>query len=1812
MTTLPRPEVSPRDRIVERSRRVVGGYLAARELWNSVSSLSALLRQMQREYEGRFLYELIQNAYDAQPTDGDGDIVVLLDLDEGDHGVLYVANTGMPFTQKNFEAICDLAQSDKAPDVSIGNKGVGFKSVIQVCQWPEIYSAAVVGQPRFEGYCFTFARPEEYHDLADGDAELAIKMQSDVAPYFLPVPLDDQPPHVLDFAGRGFATVIRLPIKSVPAQGVVIERVSRLADEDVPIHLFLERLRGLEITRLGDASGARTTLLRRDSVLVANPAGDADQRYELVELRRTTLLRRDSVLVADPAGDADQRHELVEHREQGQWFITSRRVTAKVMHHAIAASIAEGQLDESWASWSHDAWVSVAVRSDGLEIRPRLYTFLPMEREAAAPLHGHVHAPFSTKLARTSVNEQVVLNSLLLDYAAHATTAAVLAFREDESVLSEVALVDLVAWDEQHYDRVTQSFADAQTEMEHVEVVPIEPLADGRRRAAFSRTYIWPYSGLTILNQARLARDAGAELVSAAIADQRLERLESYCRNFFEIGFQPGAASRARWTEAAAKALHARRASPRTWDRFYADLAQVFEYDADALRAREILLGDDGNLYPPPPEEGGKDYPLVFFPPAYERTDEDDEVEGDVDLKPPATLRRALILMSEDLTWTQRAGPVRRRTLARKFLEDNRLVRRFKTVDLLEHIGQALAGSRRADMSRDALRFTFSLYVATRSVRPRDLRALRLRVPTRSGWRPAVEAFFSPGWGTSLALQLADLVDRGSTLSSEIAAIGDLLLKEPSDWPITIDDHAIWRAFLTDIGVRDGLWPRAVAHGTDSADGAELQPHMLARRFGLAPADAAQWATAVTAAAGWQPNHPNTPYRPRQAVSVIPGQADFTRLDDPSRALFAVLVVAGLGSWPAGALEITWYRFRHPRQPDERRWPSPITVFLRDAEWLPVSNPIQRFSESFVTPGGAWYFTDSRVEELPFFSPLVAGYVRRRLSADSKALSRLKELGLGDWGDVRDAAWLLHHLAGLIENDVLPGTAIHAFRRAYEAAWSRAAHMEMTDFLEEADDLPVVVACAGQLAIRRPSDGSDVPLYLMGRRGSLAERVLEASELPIVSIDRKDETRVRPLLEELFPERLVTADELDIEVITDAGSFTPDGSGELLLEGDRRWLDTLIALILETRRSGPGRLPSRRRREIGDRLRRVRQVNTSFLELRIADGQAVDLPESHRSVVPLDDEHHPTLIVSSQSADHRHGLEDLIAMARPLCELLGITQQADLFLLALERLNTPLCPIPTNADFARVLDIDLSRVAEVRSHLASSLDKMLYFLIPVVAYYSEASQALSLYEAQGTIATEEELHAAIARSGPSIPRLAQALAASREAESLSSMRDTLGLDYKRFNDALRALEPEYEPILNRQGHAHAMTHYVQINRTRLLQELRRRYLEDFRQGKSLDAYIVARELDISPDPQWLEAYDLPTDDMLENRIIAWLASHGDHGDTAAALPDIDLARTQNQALMARTVDIASRLIPAWARKNKAPLASIWAEDAPSEKLLSIAREDGFLDFELLGEDQVVAWLRRNGMWPEAMPRTFVANDLGLEEADLESEADVQERERRERLRRRRVLLVDDVEFSAESKDYPAIFDHVRRTIRDDVLAPSRPARLRDMPDTKVSGSGGGGGPASSRSRIEAMSDIQKAALGLVGETIAYAWLQHRYPDVCSPASWVSSYRETIGEPPGDNSLGYDFKISLKQTTLYFEVKATKGTDMRFDLGESEVSKAADCARTRRDDYRIIFITQALNAGARELHVLRNPLDPRNQRFYRFPGAGLTCTFRLAD
>ncbi len=1782
MTTPIEPVVSPRERIIDKTQRVVRAYAAGKDDWNAASSLTKLLQQMRQEYEGRFLYELIQNAYDAHPVDAEGHIAVLLDLDEGTHGVLYVANTGRAFSDRNFEAICELAQSDKAPGESIGNKGVGFKSVLQVCDWPEIYSASEIRAERFGGYCFTFARPEEYDELAGGNVSLADEMRRDLTPYFLPVPLDDQSDRVREFARKGMATVIRLPIKSDAARAVAIERVDRLRDEEVPVQLFLERLRTLEIVSLAGGEGAAAITLTRDSLPIDDPGADPEQRYEYVNLA-----------------------------SQGTWFISSRRMPAEQMRAAIAESVEAGQLDESWSGWSSDAWVSVAVRLDGSEVQPRLYTYLPMEREAKAPLHGHLHAPFSTMLARTAISENVALNAKLLDLAARAGAAAVLTFSDNDGVLPDVALVDLLAWDAHHFDRVTVSFEAALDgeDPSEVEVVPIEPLPDGRRRGALKNTYRWDDEDLSLLDRRRLARDAGAEVISDAIEGARLVRLDVYRRSFFhDSGFDPSSELRAEWIESIARELHAHAARPRTWDRFYSEVALVLKDDPDALRGRNVLLGADGRLHAPPPDDDDKEaveHPFVFFPPARERTDEDDEVEGDVDLKPPATLQRALVLMSEDLTWTRQEGRIRRTTPARKFLEQNKLVRRFKTVDLLEHVGRALQRDHGATLAADALRFAYRLYTGTR--RPSELKGISLRVPTRGGWRPAHEAAFSPHWKTPFANQLAELVDRSPGLSRSLAELGNSLLKDPGEVPGIGGDLEGWRAFLSEIGVRDGLWPQTAPHGGDPRNGSALKPRTLARRFRLSEGDTERWVAAVETTPGWTPNHPFTPYRPRTDVALIPGQTDYDAFDHRARVLFAELVAAGLVVWPDGALEIEWHRFKHPRQQDQRRWPSPITSFLRDVPWVPVSHPGQRREETFATPGEAWFFAEARGEEPPYFSPLVAGKVLRLLGASRRASERARCVGMGDWDEPRDAPRLLRHLAALVGGGALPETGVLAFRRAYVDAWARAASLSVDDAKVGLECLPVVVARSGDLQVVRADDGDEETVYLLSDERSLAGRILAASDLPVLAVDADVEEHVRTLLNIALPGRVQPAQALDIDVVMDHGSFVPDGTGVQLLKGRLAWLETLIALILEMKR-GPSSLGPRRRREVIDRLLRVRVVRSQLLELHVG-GSVVKPPERHRHVVALDNDLHPTLILRSKVTDAELALEDALVLARPLCELLAIAAYEDSLVLSLERLQRQGCDAPSDADFARILDVTKDWITEARAHIGSSAERLVRVLAPVVGCRAGVHAALNLLDARDSVHTVEDVRQLLLEIVPGLDDVDRMLAAGLAATFSAELRESLGIDYGHFNAVLSEL-PGYQPVHNVEGHQTAMAHFVQTHRATFMDDLRSRYVTAFRDSAPLDAYVEARSLDLSPDPAWLDVYDLPPEDALGARVAEWMTGHGAPSATHN-IPTVEAAREQNSTLIADVSGVALTLVPAWARKNSAPLHEIWTRDGAVAAIGVLAASLGILDFVVFEKQQVLAWFRTVGLWPAAMPLSLSPADVGLSEADMVSQENVAQKEKLERRRRQRIVVLDNTEMSADRDNYAAIVKHVNDTLRDETLSPHRATQLAEVPDrgtrSGTDTSRGGG----SRHSLDQLSQAQKSVVGLVGEVVAYAWLCKRYPEICKASSWVSTYREIFGEPPGDDSLGYDFVIPLRRKRIYFEVKATTGADTRFELGKSEVRKASECTRRSGDDYYIIFITRALSADARWLHLLHNPMDPANARYYSFPGSGLICTFQLA-
>lgn len=108
--------------------------------------------QIAQDYRGRLVYELLQNADDAMVS-GESSACIRFELTDTD---LWVANSGRPLDEADVRGLCGISASKKAMHdqkrrASIGHKGMGFKSVLEISDAPEVYSTTI---------CFRFS-PEE-------------------------------------------------------------------------------------------------------------------------------------------------------------------------------------------------------------------------------------------------------------------------------------------------------------------------------------------------------------------------------------------------------------------------------------------------------------------------------------------------------------------------------------------------------------------------------------------------------------------------------------------------------------------------------------------------------------------------------------------------------------------------------------------------------------------------------------------------------------------------------------------------------------------------------------------------------------------------------------------------------------------------------------------------------------------------------------------------------------------------------------------------------------------------------------------------------------------------------------------------------------------------------------------------------------------------------------------------------------------------------------------------------------------------------------------------------------------------------------------------------------------------------------------------------------------------------------------------------------------------------------------------------------------------------------------------------------------
>ncbi|MGC1237554.1 MAG: DUF3883 domain-containing protein [Acidimicrobiales bacterium] len=1788
---------SPREQIIAYARKVLGEF-AATNVWDPAAQLRAVSVQAGDEYAGRFLLELLQNAHDAHPAERhDGRITIRVDADEGEHGVVYVANAGIPFTYESLIGLCKLARSPKHIGEGIGHKGVGFRSILPVCTWPEIYSADLSGTPgNLDGYSFQFANHADLINLTDGDDAIAHRADEEFPPFQLPVPLDTIPDSVRDIADGGHVTIIRLPLDTPEARTAALAQAGKLASGDVPVLLFLERI-------------ALLTVECRDRGSVSE----------------TTLTRLQVPLVGISSPDVSFAH--VELGELGGYTVASAAVASSRLHSAVSTALRANRISNDWDEWD-DAKVSLAVPSIG-DVNGRMFTFLPMGEKAPSPFAGHLNAPFFTKLDRADLDPDHPLNDLLLDVAAEIALAAALAVSASEIEAAGRWVSDLVCW----HGPLRQRLIDASERSGYGAVierrlVPIEVASeDGPRWASLAETYRWPAPTLEVLTAARAAEN-DIRLLDSKLGQARMNRWEEIA-SYLDCPLSPDAENLAELVEHIAAnldrptpyddggvVLHSRRpkkrkeaaskrkarARPATnaatealWSDLYSDLAVLFGIKTGhVLRGRRLLVDEAGELRATnapsakPSEQGGVNQASAFLPPAKDETP----------VPVPASLRKQLFYLHPAIAERLDAS-------GRGLLVDANLVYGYDIRNLLEHVGSVLARVESDRAHREALRFVFNLE-QNGQIPPRfSLVQLRLRVPTVAGSMVrASTVAFGPGWegldGADLAIVIEDARDSERTL----ADLGQRLVNPDSDLVRTGDSVSAWSTFLAKIGVVNGLPTQITSGAMPKLLGGQLNGAELAKRTHVPAPIADQWSRHLAVQSRLNVAYPQTEYlanrKPRWAI----GQAIAEQLSDSAREAYARLVMKGLSQWSPDYLTIDWERDRTGIK-DRQTIPSPLSAFLATAAWLPAAPRIDQ--PTFARPDQLWYFPLSSDDAEPSFAPLVNRATRLLLDSNPKALNVLRTAGLGIWSEPTHAARLVRDLGEAAAARAFGDNQRDQFLRAYVRAWSDVANRTDPSRGLTAD-MHLVLREGSGLTVWRIADlvESSVTVHLARPGEALHLRLLNELELLTLLVDSDLEGARRALVGELG-DGVRIVDETSVKV-TPTGVVDP---GEALNQ-QLPWMALLVAAAAD---HGSGlTLEDRVFDDLSFRLRRLRLCKYETLGMSLFD-EPTELPATNFGLFGEPDDIDP--IVLSPTEISRVAGPALVALGEQVAIAVGyagLQERLRAAVLELQQGGNDQ-PDPDDVDLARALRLSAAQVAATRTRLDGGLDSIIRRLYPLLVHWAGREATDLAVEAARVSGVLEELPGALAALGPSLPvSLEVLISAAHEIATGDELRESVGVEFAEFNRTLANLAPEYGPVSHLAAHEQALRQHLALSHRSLCDQVRWARLSEFDARRPQPDWPELRSFDWITIPEaWGTSVDEVTRSVLTDLVAQEVESRLGFVPSAEGrtLPALDTVSAANKARITRSGPALARLARAWASSNRVTLADALTAHDPGTEIAALFDDNGILDFRELSDEDIPVWLDALGRWPTGMIATADPAAVGVTVDQLETAESAATVMRVERERERRIVRIgeQDIDVGPRADNMAALIDVLQSNVNANPAAIAGPNRVSDLGlvlDTRSRGWAGGGG--GSWDSMGGLSDEQRQALGFAGEWLAYQWLSRIYPEA-NESSWVSTNRRRVfAGDPGNDSLGFDFRVERTRQPIMFEVKASRDGPGVFTLTDSEIREARRHARDGR--WRLLIVPYVSDPARCRVLRIPNPFEAGAEGLFRAEGDGIRYRYRL--
>lgn len=392
-------------------------------------TIASLGGQIAQEYRGRCcILELLQNAHDTlADVEHDDPKQISFVLSTSPEPVLLIGNSGHPFRIEDFKGICQLGQSPKDPNKSVGNKGLGFRSVLEVSTCPEIWSTTPTGSdtsfvfrfdPSVANQVATVAQTldkqdlnvrspfdpgiplvdwsqkqlnQYYKRLSQEKIDSANEAREYLSPYLFPLTIEGVLPEVEKLLNAGHSTVIRLQLdggRGGTSEEAVQSVKDQLQELDARSMLFLSHLETLVI----DIDGERRILERV-----------VDSDVELSGCQRTKQQR----LLVGSSGPAP------EDNTTRQFQVWTRIIGGdENPDQAEHISTVVKHLPNRWPEVRR-VTVGIAVEEARKPEEGVFVIFLPTEMTTGTG--AHINAPFYGSLDRRQIHFKDSYNKMLLE-----------------------------------------------------------------------------------------------------------------------------------------------------------------------------------------------------------------------------------------------------------------------------------------------------------------------------------------------------------------------------------------------------------------------------------------------------------------------------------------------------------------------------------------------------------------------------------------------------------------------------------------------------------------------------------------------------------------------------------------------------------------------------------------------------------------------------------------------------------------------------------------------------------------------------------------------------------------------------------------------------------------------------------------------------------------------------------------------------------------------------------------------------------------------------------------------------------------------------------------------------------------------------------------------------------------------------------------------------------------------------------------------------------------------------------------------------